>query len=198
MNVTRGNGALERFLADQRAKLVDTLIPDASRSGRILDIGCGSFPYFLTSTRFHEKHGLDKVIDADTRRYQGEDILIKNHDMETGERLPYTDGYFDIVTMLAVFEHIEPTRLVGTLREVHRVLKPGGSYILTTPAAWTDRLLRIMARLRLVSKEEIEEHKDTYSHRKIIRLLKAAGFSDGKIQCGYFEAYMNLWLKAGR
>ena len=198
MNVTRGNGALERFLAGQRAKLADTLIPDASRSGRILDIGCGSFPYFLTSTRFHEKHGLDKMLDDDTRRYHGEDILIKNNDMESGERLPYTDGYFDIVTMLAVFEHIEPTRLVATLREVYRVLKPGGSYILTTPAAWTDRLLGILARLRLVSKEEIEEHKDTYSHRKIIQLLKASGFSDGNIQCGYFEAYMNLWLKASR
>ena len=198
MNVTRGNGALESFLAGQRAKLADALIPDASRSGRILDVGCGSFPHFLVSTRFHEKHGLDKVLDADMGRYQGEDILIKNHDMEAGVHLPYTDGYFDIVTMLAVFEHIEPARLVGTLREIHRVLRPGGSYILTTPAAWTDRLLRIMARLGLVSKEEIEEHKDTYNHGKIIRLLKAAGFSDENIQCGYFEAYMNLWLKAGK
>jgi len=148
------------------------------------------------TTRFQEKCGLDKISGAEGKQCQGQNIVIKKHNMEKEETLPYDDGFFDVVTMLAVFEHIEPADLVSTLKEVNRVLKPQGVYILTTPAAWTDHLLKILAKLKLVSKEEIEEHKDTYNHKKIVGLLKGAGFDEGKIQCGYFEAYMNLWVKA--
>ena len=196
MNVTRGNGILEGFLARQRANLADRLIPEAARTGKILDIGCGTFPYFLMTTRFHEKYGLDKLADVDMKQFQGHNIFMHNHSLEAEERLPYGDGYFDVVTMLAVLEHIEPAYLVRTLEEVYRVTKPGGSYILTTPAAWTDSLLKILASVRLVSHEEIGEHKDTYSHKKIVGLLKQAGFREMDIQYRYFEAFMNLCVKA--
>ncbi len=49
-NVTRGYGLLERFLAKKRAKMANEIIPLALRTGRILDIGCGPFPYFLLNT----------------------------------------------------------------------------------------------------------------------------------------------------
>jgi len=198
MNATRGSGLLEGFLANQRAKLADSLIPESARSGRILDIGCGTTPLFLISTRFIEKHGLDKVLGAEIIRLQGSNIIIHNYDIEQQKYLPYADEYFDVVTMLAVFEHIEPARLICVLKDVLRVLKPGGRYILTTPAAWTDSLLRFMAGLNLVSREEINEHKGTYTHRKIIRLLRETGFSEGNIRCGYFEAYMNIWVSAAK
>lgn len=191
MKVTRGDGFLEGFLAQQRAKAADTLIPELLRSGRILDIGCGSFPFFLVSTNFSEKHGLDRVLGSDVKRCQAQGIRLSSFDMETEQRLPYPDSHFDIVTMLAVFEHIEPVRLVMVLKEVLRVLKPGGQYILTTPAAWTDPLLRLLARLNVVSREEIDEHKDSYSHGKIVKLLKEAGFAEDHIQCGYFLLGMN-------
>jgi Methylase involved in ubiquinone/menaquinone biosynthesis len=36
--------------------------------------------------------------------------------------------------MLAVFEHIEPFKIENSLKEIYRILKPGGRFILTTPA----------------------------------------------------------------
>jgi SAM-dependent methyltransferase len=196
MSVTRGNGILEEYLAKQRASLADSIILESARIGRILDLGCGTTPYFLISTRFHEKHGLDKVLNAEIIRLRGKNICVNNFDIEKQDRLPYANEHFDVVTMLAVIEHIEPMRLVGIMKEVLRVLKPGGQYILTTPAAWTDSLLRLLARINLMSREEIDEHKDAYSHGKIIRLLKEAGFGESKIQRGYFESYMNIWVSA--
>jgi hypothetical protein len=65
---------------------------------------------------------------------------------------------------------------------------------MTTPAAWTDSLLRLLATLGIVSQEEIQEHKGTYSHKEIKKLLVQAGFSEDRVQSGYFEAFMNLWV----
>ena len=60
--------------------------------------------------------------------------------------------------MLAVVEHLNPDSLVKLFKECRRVLELDGMVILTTPAAWSDRLLRFMVRIWLVSKEEIDEH----------------------------------------
>ena len=63
-SVTRGSGLLEAYLAAQRAKIADRLVPASLRPGRILDIGCGGEPYFLARTEFAEKIGVDKVFCA--------------------------------------------------------------------------------------------------------------------------------------
>lgn len=125
-NVTRGSGFLEGFLAEKRSGLADSLIPSGLRSGRILDIGCGSFPLFLVNTIFFEKYGLDRLIPEEcVSEFHGKGINLLSHDVDSGV-LPFTDEYFDVVTMLAVFEHIEPEKLGSLLKEIHRVLKLGG------------------------------------------------------------------------
>jgi len=68
---TRGHGALEGYLARRRARKANQLIPSESRSGRLLDIGCGSYPYFLATTRFAEKWGVDQVFEAEARLQLG-------------------------------------------------------------------------------------------------------------------------------
>ncbi len=198
MNVTRGHGLLEKYLAKKRACMANQLIPSHLRNGRILDIGCGSFPYFLLNTVFTKKCGLDKVAQEERqmplRDEYGIDII--DFDLERDEALPFDDRYFEVVTMLAVFEHIEPERLRALMAETSRVLKPGGTFVITTPAPWTDLLLKMMARLGLVSKIEIDEHKAVYSREKIRSILAKNGFQTGNIRSGYFEGFMNIWMVA--
>ena len=196
-NVTRGYGLLEGFLAKQRSTMANRLIPSTHRRGRILDVGCGTYPLFLLNTKFPEKYGLDKIVQENCdKKFQNQRITLINYDIEREYIMPFDSEYFDVVTMLAVLEHIEPKRLVKILKEIHRILRPGGLHIMTTPAFWTGSLLRFMATLRIVSPVEIEEHKDAYNHSKLFSILQEANFSKEKLRFGYFEIFMNIWATA--
>lgn len=100
--------------------------------------------------------------------------------------------------MLAVLEHIEPNWVVISLYEIHRVLKPEVLLILTTPFGWTDELLRTMVKLKIASSGKINEQKDIYIPSKICSILQKAVFNDENINSGYFELFMNLWIKIGK
>jgi SAM-dependent methyltransferase len=191
--VTRGSGLLEGFLARQRARRANSLIPESSRTGRILDVGCGSYPAFLLSTRFAERYGVDRVAIADVRDAS---VKLVAHDIAGASGLPFESTFFDVVTMLAVFEHIEANALHRLLQEIHRLLRPGGMFVMTTPARWTEELLKVMSSLRLVSHEEIGEHEAQYSHGEIVTALVGAGFDKSQIRHGTFELGMNLWAVA--
>ena len=195
--VTRGQGVLEGFLARKRTHMANSLVPRGSRAGRVLDIGCGNRPYFLAHSEFAEKYGLDRLQRDEPAEVTDQAIRLIDHDVQS-QPLPFDDEYFDVVTMLAVFEHLEPPRAPGVLGEVRRVLKTGGTYIITTPAPWTDIILRTMVKLRLISGEEIEEHKNLCGREQIVVLLSEAGFEAQRIQTGAFELGMNLWVTAGK
>ncbi len=192
MQTTRGFGLLEGFLSRQRALIANKYIPKNSRSGRILDIGCGVYPLFLISSEFKEKYGIDKIDFTNISNDSGANLI--NMDIEKIDILPFIDEFFDAVTMLAVFEHLSPDRIANVLNEVHRVLRKDGIFIITIPAGWTDRLLRILAKLKLVSSEEIDEHKDTYNFSKIDFLFKNSNFRNSSFQFGYFEMFMNMYF----
>ena len=187
---------LERFLTKKRAQIAIKLIPHTHGAGKVLDIGCGTYPYFLLNTGFSEKHGIDKYDSSITTQFDKQKIYIKNMNLENDVILPHDNNYFDVITMLAVFEHFERDKLIQILHQVRRVLKPGGLYILTAPAGWTDRILTIMATFKLISSDLFSEHKDVYTHKKIVSLLHMAGFQIEKMRFGFFEIYMNLWVMA--
>jgi ubiquinone/menaquinone biosynthesis C-methylase UbiE len=187
---TRGTGLLETYLAKKRAKKANLLIPKSLRNGKILDIGCGSFPYFLFNTNFKEKYGIDPSLN--TQSTTG--ITLKKLKVE--EKIPFQNSFFDVVTILAVFEHIDDKNLEAFLNDIFRVLKPGGAFIITTPSPWVDSLLHFMGRIRLISPEEIEEHKHNHKQDKIEVMLESVGFKKEKIESGFFEIKANRWFKA--
>ncbi len=191
---TRGKGLLEPFLARLRARKANRLIPEHLRQGRVLDIGCGSFPYFLSHTSFKEKFAIDQLPPSETHP----DIHWHTLDLNAAPQIPFEDDYFTVITMLAVVEHLNPNSLVKLFQEAHRVLQPGGRVIITTPAAWSDILLHWMARLGLVSSEEIEEHVYAYTLPLLGWYFGKAGFEMDKIKFGYFEMMLNMWAAAER
>lgn len=193
----RDAGYLDGILSKLRCRQANRHIPSEYRNGRILDIGCGTHPQFLLKTEFAKKYGIDQVItDQSHLPWQECGIQFSHYDLEKDRSMPFTDQYFDVVTMLAVFEHVDPKALIDQLKEIRRILKSRGIFIMTTPAWWTDGLLKFLATVRAVSPVELEEHKDAYAPSKIINLYQQAGFLEEKIKFGYFEIFMNIWVTA--
>jgi len=184
---TRGSGILEGFLSKKRADKANSLINTKLREGRILDVGCGSYPYFLTETNFKEKFGIDPSLEE--TKIKG--ISLSKSDI-TNDPISFSDDYFDVVTMLAVFEHIDNYKLDNVLSQIHRILKKEGRLIITTPAPWADKVLHSMAYLGLISKEEIHEHKHNLKRKSIEEILGEAGFKN--IKSGFFELGFNMWF----
>jgi SAM-dependent methyltransferase len=192
---TRGKGLLEPLLAQLRTQRANQLIPAELRQGRILDIGCGSYPYFLAHTAFKEKFAVDQLPmpkeTADRNRIEFFEL-----NLNTQPSLPFESEYFDAVTLLAVVEHLNPESMAALFQESHRVLKPGGMVVLSTPAAWSNGLLHVMAHLNLVSAEEIHEHAFAYTLPLIGWHFGQAGFEMRKLKFGYFELMLNMWATA--
>jgi SAM-dependent methyltransferase len=193
--MTRGKGLLEPMLADLRAQKANKLIPAPLRSGRILDIGCGTYPYFLAHTSFAEKFAIDQL---PLPSYTASELKIESFtlDLEVKPELPFESDFFESVTLLAVVEHLDPSLMAVLFKETYRVLKFGGMVILTTPAAWSDGLLKFMARINLVSAEEIHEHAYAYTLPLLGWYFGQAGFEMTKTKFGYFEFMLNMWATA--
>lgn len=191
---TRGKGLLEKYLAAQRRRMVESLIPEHARSGRILDLGCGTGACFLMSTRFREKVGIDRNLSKKSVTEAAKcGVRLISHDLLNIDTLPLADESFHVVTMMAVIEHISREECKRLFVKAKALLVSGGLLILTTPNRWTDRLLRVLARLGIVSQEEIDEHQHMYTARDLQLLMEEAGFTSANITIGKFELGMNLW-----
>ncbi len=89
--------------------------------------------------------------------------------------LPFLDGSFDVVYTMGTIEHID--EYPAALREIHRVLRVGGTAIIGVPNFW-DPFLRplIVAAMELVGKYPYAPVK-SFTRRELRREVDAAGLS---------------------
>jgi len=159
---------------------------------RILDIGCGFYPLFLTNIDFKERYGLDKIgIDEYDNYYN---LKLINYDICLNDRLPFPNNFFDVIVLLAVIEHLNIEQTHKILNNCYSLLKEKGMLIITTPAKWSNKLLIFMSKIGLVSSEEIKEHKKMYNLTKLTNILIKSNFKRENINKGFFECFLNLWI----
>ena len=112
---------VRRFAEQIRAEL--------GRPLRILDMACATAMSFRFLSDLGSIRGLD--ISTETIRFarqRGIDRIVRGD----AQKIPFAEGSFDLVLALDAFEHFPDD--VASMREVHRVLAPGGALILTVPA----------------------------------------------------------------
>lgn len=178
-----------QLVLERRARVVGPLLPE--RAGHLVDFGCGNGAQtLLFRDRFAAITGVDVEtgqLAAFTREFAragaGEQARGLLSD---GAVLPLPDACADVVTSFTVLEHVADERL--SLREVRRVLRPGGLLVVTVPNRWwlfethgCNLPLLPWNRVPLVSWWPKRLHDRwararIYRRREIIALLKECGF----------------------
>jgi ubiquinone/menaquinone biosynthesis C-methylase UbiE len=150
---------------------------DLDSAQRVLEIGCGTGNLALLVKRTHpglEVTGLDPDPRALARagRKARRSGLALRLDRGFADQLPYPDASFDRVLSSLMFHHLDADQQVSSLREVRRVLRPGGSLHLMDMSGGGHNLhgLTRLTRRRPAPRENLDE--------RIPALLREAGFSE--------------------
>jgi SAM-dependent methyltransferase len=167
---------------DQIVALLGAL--NVPQSAKVLDAGCG--PGNLLP-EFASRYSRVCALDASPRMVQVArgNSRHKNVWYQVGsiEAFPFPDDYFDIVCSAGVIEYLPNCE--QAIREMHRVLRPGGLLILPTtnlvaPAHWFRRLLERIARIPVVARAfglELGTYRLWYHFIPRFKArLRAAGF----------------------
>ncbi len=151
---------------------------------RLLDVGCGWDYRLLKTVRPFIKNGIG--IDFKVGNYEEE--KIKTLPMTMIDHLPFEPESFDIVTMLAVLEHLADP--LSMMRETRRILKNNGRLVLTVPSKIAKPVLEFLAyRVGIVSVNEMRDHKQYFDHAELKKLFSKTGMT---IECHqYFQLGMN-------
>ena len=110
---------------------------------RVLEIGFGSGVALINLCKKYARvDGLD--LDSEVAplealfRSQGYPVHLCNGSVF---KMPYADASFDAVMLVSILEHLKPLELASAIKEVRRVLKPGGRMGYGVPV---ERLLMVM------------------------------------------------------
>jgi len=186
-----GRRQFERFFDRQVASL--------PAGARILDVGCGTGVQLaqLKKAGF-QVHGVEP---AEQMRSHAERVLPPGTVLDGSViSLPYADNSFDFVYSIEVFRYLGAEDNLAGLKEVRRVLKPGGVFFGTFVNRWAldgFYLLVLLRRVRSrLSGQEISCHTEFETPGELREGLASAGFSQVRVH-GAMIASLRLVFKLG-
>lgn len=195
------NEAVHQMLVDGGLPLwmqVLRFVPNRAERGKALELGSPPFHITLMLQRFRNydlsltgaaadgRPEIKQTLDSAEfgERY---DFTCQCFDIEN-DRFPYPDNTFDLVTWVEVIEHLTKDP-VHALAEIHRVLKPGGVLVLSTPnASRADSIANFLAGRNIYDPYHLgaplmgSRHSREYTLAELRGLLEGCGFKVNRAQ----------------
>jgi ubiquinone/menaquinone biosynthesis C-methylase UbiE len=157
---------ITRFLRDEKAT-------------RLLDIACGTGRTLHQIARTHPSlrlWGVDlspAYVSVARRRLESPEVTIA---VENAEQLPFADGAFDIATSVYLFHELPRNARRNVVREMHRVLRPGGLLVIEDSAQPSESA-EIASALREFPREFHEPFYADYLEDDLEGILREIGFT---------------------
>jgi ubiquinone/menaquinone biosynthesis C-methylase UbiE len=161
-----------------RPKLIEQMGLNGSQ--RLLDVGCGTATLTIAlknSCKSAEVYGLDgdpKILYIARRKAEKAGAAV-TFDKGLSYELPYPDGSFDIIASSLFFHHLTPENKLLTLKEIFRVLKPGGQLHVADWGRASNLLMRIVS--LPVQWLDGATTKDSFQG-KLPEIVREAGFEE--------------------
>lgn len=132
-NLLANNLLNKQFITESRLRRDVLAALAAHAQGVMIDVGCGSKPYeaeILGNTKISRYVGMEYIgaVDYFGTAYQNLELC------GDAQRLAFCDEAADVILCSEVLEHL-PEPLLA-ISEAHRILKPGGTYIVTVPSTF--------------------------------------------------------------
>lgn len=173
-------------------KTVGKLLPDLAGKS-VLEIGCGrgGFAIWLAqrypTARITAVDFSDKAIEIAKARSAGKAGI--SFQVEDAENLRLPDGSFDQVISCECMEHVpHPAKMA---REIWRVLKPGGRFILTTENYFNGMMLAWIVswwrKKEFDSGSGAQPHENFFLFWRVKRILEHAGLKVDHTESNYFQ-----------
>lgn len=96
----------------------------------------------------------------------------------------------NLITLHAVLEHVDnPAQVV---EYIHSILQPGGYFLMTAPSNAAKHVLEFLSfRLGLISRIEIEDHKQYFNRTSLYKLLQKPTGPFDRVEHSYFQLGLN-------
>lgn len=187
---------------------IDLLKNELAEKRTLLDLGCGEGKLiFKLMKNFDKLFGIDispkriKKAKELAKRYSPDNEKIKFIIADIEKGLPFPKDSFDVVTCVAVLEHLFD--VYGVLSEINRVLRKRGILILEIPniAYIKYRFQLLVGKLPVTSSpfnwKEIGwdgGHLHYFTKKRIISALRESGFNVLRVSgSGFFAKLRNFW-----
>ena len=160
----------------------------------VVDAGCGYFApllqWILQNFDVKKAVGLDISFAEDLVKDRLE--LVRSN---FSSPLPLGDNLADYVISTAVVEHLSDPLL--HIKEIERILKPGGKLLLSTPSKIAKPILEFLAfKLGIIDRHEIADHKQYFNTTGLKDLLVQCGFKLADIEAHTFLFGLNNFIIA--
>jgi len=146
---TTQDAPLERFLAASRASRLRRYVSEK----RVLDFGCGRHAWAARSIQKIATlvHGVDASLPQ--TQLQIDNVFL----FQSIQQLPLDD--YEIISALAVFEHIPPFDLVSVLHDLAQISSPNALLVGTVPTPLSRPILEFLSlKLSLIDASQIMDH----------------------------------------
>lgn len=140
-------------------------------SSVVLDLGCGKQANLGWSLRTKIKQYIG--VDLEVPNIMFDKIVLRKKNIDELKKSDIHEKV-DNVVALAVIEHVKyPEQFVNLSRDL---LKKGGRILVTTPHPKTDKLLKLLAYMRIIDAKEIHDHKQYFTVDDLRKLFTKCGF----------------------